>query len=242
MGALRCAHTFLNSIGGIEVEIRVYKGELEEGKCFALGFGGESSRHPHIQHTRIAFPSHFCHATIMDGFVETPAEGGFTVENTKTYEPVSAIEIAEALLSANNTVRGRKLFNGYGEKARWFFDYTPDLKEFFEKHRIPIPEDGRSKFERVQESALKSLEERGLIKRGIGGADADGVGAIEAAKLKKQQEELEATKAEIEKLKAELAANKAETKVAKENLAAVSEEVLEKPKKALKKKKEEVKE
>lgn len=215
------------------MEIRVYKGELEDGKCFALGFGGDKSRHPDIEHTRIAFPAHFCHATIKNGLVETPAEGVFTVENVKTYEPVSALEIAEALLASNNTVRGRKLFNGYGERARWFFDYTPDLKEFFEKHRLPIPEDGKSKFERVQATALKSLADRGLISRGIGGAHADGVGAIEAAKMKKQQEELEATKAELEKIKAMLAENKAQTI----ELEAVAEGSEETKKKTVKKEK-----
>lgn len=227
------------------MEIRVYKGELEDKKQWALGVGGKDSRHPHIEHTTIKFPKHFCHATIRDGEIETPLDGTFTVENVKTYEPIPAEEIAEALLRGNCWSRGREKLIGYGEKGKWFFDYTPDLKEFFEKHRLPIPEDGRSKFERVQETTLKSLEEQGLIKRGIGGAHPDGQGAIEAAKLKKQQAELEATKAEVEKLKAQLAENLSQTKEAVANSPEIPEgstTVEEKPKKVIKKKKEEVKE
>lgn len=193
------------------MEIRVYKGEAEDKKCWSLGLGGSKSRHPHIEHTVIKFPKHFCHATIRDGEIETPTDGVISIENINTYEPVPAEEIAEALFRGNCFSRGRDKLVGYGEKGRWFFDYSPELKEFFEKFRLPIPADGRSKFERVQERALLSLEQQGLIKRGIGGANPDGQGAIEAAKLKRQQEELEKTKAEIEALKAQLAANKAET-------------------------------
>lgn len=222
------------------MEIRIYKGELQDKKQWALGVGGKQSRFPHIEHTRIKFPKHFCHATIRDGEIETPTEGTFTVENTETYEPIPALEIAEALLRSNCFSRGRDKLIGYGEKGSWFFDYSPELKEFFEKHRLPIPEDGKSKFDRVQEITLKSLEEQGLIRRGIGGANPDGQGAIEAAKLKKQQEELEATKAEIAELKALLEANKAETQKVEAASSAVPEgstTVEEKPKKAVKKKK-----
>ena len=225
------------------MEIRIYKGEQYEGKCFSIGLGGEKSRTKHIEHTSIFFPQHFCHAIIRDGEIATPTEGILSVEDVNTYEPIPAEEIAVALLRANTYSRGRDKLVGYGEKGDWFFDYSPEIHEFFEKYRLPIPADGKSHFDKVEEIALKSLEERGLLRRGIGGANPDGQGAIEAAKLKKQQEELEATKAEIAELKAALAANQVKTEEIAKSVSNSPEipEGSETPKKTGRKTKEEVK-
>jgi len=195
------------------MEIKIFKGKKQQGVNFSIGLGGEDSLAPEIEHMPIHFPVEDCFAVIRDGEIQTPLDGTYTILNSKTREPVPLQKIVWALFNQNQDVkqigkRGIKSIKSYGQHNRWFFDYEPELEEFFVENNIPLPADKKSYFSTVlsrKPIGLMSEEEKGMLVRGMGGAQ-DGVAAIEAAKakkeLQKQQVELEAMKAELEAIKA----------------------------------------
>ena len=202
------------------MEYYIYKGKANDKKEFAIGFGGPNSKkYKHLPHITITYSKLMQPAKIIDGWVIMPNGVEIPVDNIKTGEPVSALEMLDALVDVNHrcvgeTARGLVYTFTHGINNGWFIDYKPELEEFFTKHRLTIPEGGSvhdlvgdHMFRSMEE--VESLEKRGLLKRGLGGVEiakdaAPGAAALEAAKLKKQSEELAAQKAEIEELKKQL--------------------------------------
>ena len=85
--------------------------------------------------------------TVSDGKV-----GNMVVVNKETGLPIPAIDIVQKFLAQNRYINyvdtnGARTINYYDRE--FFIDYHPDLKEFFEKNQLPIPEDGKGIAQRM---------------------------------------------------------------------------------------------
>ncbi len=82
-------------------------------------------------------------------------------------EPLTAVEIVDELLKQNGP---RWVYGGQGGRIRkidygsqYFIDYHVQLKDLFIKHKLPIPEDGKSMQDRAVEAAIAQLKMAGVV-------------------------------------------------------------------------------
>lgn len=81
--------------------------------------------------------------------------------------PLTAVQITDELLKQNGDrwvyggKAGRTLKKDYG--SQYFIDYHPQIHDLFVKHKLPIPEDGKSMQDRAIEASLAQLKMAGVI-------------------------------------------------------------------------------
>ena len=84
----------------------------------------------------------------------------------KEGKPVLALDIAAEILKQNRFndssvgAEGTVRKDYYG--SHFLFDYSPELKEFFQKNRLPIPEDGLGIADRAINAAFTELKVKGI--------------------------------------------------------------------------------
>ena len=178
--------------------VRIYKAHRDAPNAF-----GAFNKKWETEHYVVAFAGR--------PFVEI-SEG--EVYDKETKQPVPLLDLLADLIAQNRQTMemrttGRVVKQQFN--AHWKIDYHPELKEFFETHKLLIPVDGKSEGERMTDVLFKNAEMQGLITRGLATTDsAAGVRAVYEAKLKVEEESLAKVRAEKQKLIDELKSLKAE--------------------------------
>lgn len=181
--------------------VRLVKGKSNWNKGFTFGATG-AGWFP--KEFLVNIPPHVFFVDLKEGDV-----------NREDGSPVPLTEVLDALLSVNKKVvgvsrTGRFSKPIYGEDHKWFIDYQPGLKDFFQKNQLPIPQDEKGIGERYLETSLAVAKEQGLISSSY--EHAFGRKAIEEAK-KQHEEEANKLREENEALKKQLiAAGKGKSK------------------------------
>lgn len=190
--------------------IRLCKGTEIGRKSFAIGvtnpkWGGDNINNEKGWY-RLNFPEHKIFVEISDGSLD-----GVPVLYKEDAEPVPAREIVKHLIIQNGETRtvgksGYGLSKHYGRHAKWFVDYTPDLKDFFEEMKLEIPADGKSIADQMHDMAMGRLQAMGFAKNELGGYDnvSPGQKALEEARKEARSEAIAEKDAEIAALKAQL--------------------------------------
>lgn len=127
--------------------------------------------------------------SIKDGYVSN-----MPVIDAKTGDPIPATEIVKKFLIQNKSVsnvdqNGLKTFDYYDRL--FFIDYKPNLKEFFEENRLPIPADQKGVAERMLGTYTDTLKAFGLEEDALSPGQK---AIVEAKKEAEPAKEVEAKK------------------------------------------------
>lgn len=171
--------------------VKLFKGKENAGKAFSLGCSNNGWNLP--DGVKIYFPR-------IQPFHELK-EGEILNQDGSSADILAILQqiVKENKETVSVGIHGTFRKSIYGENNKWFIDYQPELKEFFEKNNLPIPADGKSIGERQKDIMLSMLEAQGLLTQE----------ATSPAAIKVIEEASARLQAENERLKAELAkANK----------------------------------
>jgi hypothetical protein len=84
----------------------------------------------------------------------------------KEGKPVLALDVATEILKQNrfndSSIGGEGAIRKDYYGSHFLFDYSPELKEFFQKNRLPIPEDGLGIADRAINAAFTELKVKGI--------------------------------------------------------------------------------
>lgn len=163
------------------MKIKLYKGDRFKSVGYSLGV------------TRSDWQPTFREYVIPANRASIDIEDGHFFDNAGN--PVSAIDIAKELLKQN---KNQWVYGGKGGSFKkeyygkhFFIDYYPQLKDIFEQHKLPIPEDGKSIQDRAVEAALAQLKVAGVIDSDF---DSSKLTAFQAMQKAKEEVKTEAPK------------------------------------------------
>lgn len=133
-------------------KIKLFKGERFKSVEYTIGCFRADWTPEQLNYT---IPARMASANIMDG--DAYDKDGL---------PLPAVAIAEEILKQNRVAvlvgkggsRRKEYYNNH-----YFFDYHPTLKDFFARHRLPIPADGKSMQDRAIEQAINTLKMANVI-------------------------------------------------------------------------------
>lgn len=197
-------------------EIRLCKGGEIGRKAYAFGVSNDNWAPAWF---RVEFTEGVPFVTIKDG--NAAGVPVFYSKGAKRGQAVPAVEILDSILAEPGNVRtfGQNS-KGYTNKQhvglsrKWYVDYDPELVPTLEKYGLQF-ETNRTLVAELKDLALGSLRATGMLPAEDMQTSSPGQQALEAAKEKARQEEMNELKAQMEKLakeNAELAKKVAEEK------------------------------